>query len=197
MTSSPTALLPRRLSLRRSPLTSWVLAPEAWRDPCRATIPQMTKGSRTWSPMQTPPVLSRAYPAPCNLSRGRRMEGAPAPPSPWPATPATVLLCRTRARRWEKPRSGRGTGTGQAGLNSISIQSIQEMNRKANFLEWKVLFKFLWRIYFTDFFFFNHALVFNSFTESMDLRWNPVYGRNTQGGEREVEIGMACWKKIK
>ncbi len=43
--SSPTALHPRRLSLQPSPLTSWALDQEPWRD--QATTLQTTKGSRT------------------------------------------------------------------------------------------------------------------------------------------------------
>lgn len=45
MTSSLTALRPRRLSPQPSPPTSWALDQEPWRD--RATTLQMTKGSRT------------------------------------------------------------------------------------------------------------------------------------------------------
>lgn len=106
-TSFPTALRPHKLSLQLSPLTSWALDPELWRD--RATILQTTKGSRTWSPMQKPPARSRAYPAPCILSQGRRTAADPVLPSPWPVTPATALLCPTKDRRWEKPQPGKRT----------------------------------------------------------------------------------------
>lgn len=106
-TSSPMALHPRKLSLQLSPPTSWVLDPEPWRD--QATILQMTKGSQTWSLMQKPPVRSQAYQAPCILSRGRRMAADPVLHSPWPVTPATVLLCPTKDRRWVKPQLGKRT----------------------------------------------------------------------------------------
>lgn len=106
-TSSPTALHPHKLSLQLNPPTSSALDPELWRD--QATILQMTKGSRTWSPMRKPPVRSRAYQAPCILSQGRRTAADPVLPSPWPITPATALLCPTKDRRWEKPQPGKRT----------------------------------------------------------------------------------------
>lgn len=131
MTSSPTALHPRRLSPRPSPLTSLVLGPELWRD--QATILQTTKGSRTWYPMQKPPVQNRAYRTPCSRSRGRRTGADQVPLSPWQVTPATALQCPTKARRWEKPQPGKKKkGDEEQGPfpGWISAQLIQEKKSK-------------------------------------------------------------------
>ncbi len=129
-TSSPTGLHPRRLSLRPSPPTSWALDLEPWRDP--ATIRQTTKGSRTWSLMQKPRVRSQAYRAPCSLCRGRPTGEDPALLSHWLVTPATVLLCPTKARRWEKPQPGKGRTTGTfPGLDVSSVNSGDESEKYA------------------------------------------------------------------
>lgn len=122
MTSSPTALHPRRLSLQPSPPTSSALDPEPWRD--QATTLQTTKGSRTWSPTQKPPVRTRAYQAPCSLSQGRLTGADRVLLSPWLVTPVTVLPCPTKARRWEKPPPGKGQTTGTIpGLNVSLVNS--------------------------------------------------------------------------
>lgn len=163
-TSSPTALHPRRLSHQPSPLTSWVLGPELWRD--QATTLQTTKGSRTWYPTQKPPVQSRAYRAPCSRSRGKHTGADPVPLSPWRVTPATALQCPTKARKWEKPQPGKRTKKKKAGtipgLNVNSVNSGEEIEKETTLWSAKVQLKFLWRT------FWNNGLIF-TIDKLMDL----------------------------
>lgn len=117
--SSPTALPPLRLSLQQNPPISMEVP---WRALCQPTTPLMTRGSRTWSPTQTPPAPSPACPAPCSPSLGRCMEGGPAHPSPWLVTLATAPPCPTPDRRWERPPSGRlEPGSGSAKGMRVSL----------------------------------------------------------------------------
>lgn len=106
MTSSLMDLLPLRLSPLPNHHTSWALAREPLRG--RGTTPQTTKGSRTWSPMQRHPALTRAYRARCSPSQGTPTGADQVLPSPWPVTPVTVLPCPIKARRWQRPRPGEG-----------------------------------------------------------------------------------------
>lgn len=103
-TFSPTVLHPHRLSLQQSLPTCWALGLEPLRD--QATTLQMTKGTRTWSPTRKPPVPSRAYRVLSSRFQETHMGVGLVLLSPWPVTPATVLQCPTRARRWEKQPPG-------------------------------------------------------------------------------------------
>lgn len=121
-TSSPTALRPRRLSLQPNPPTSWALDQEPWRG--QATTLQMTKGSRTWSLTQKPPVQTRAYQAPCSLSQGRLTGVDRVHHSPWLVTPVTVLPCPIKVQTWEKPLPGKEQTTGTIpGLSASPVHS--------------------------------------------------------------------------
>ncbi len=102
--------LPHRRILQPSPLTSSARVQDPWRAARSPLItPQMTKGSRTWSPTQIPPVQSQAW---LDLSipihRGRvASQGVRVHPSPWPTTPVTAAPCPILVKRWGRTLFGR------------------------------------------------------------------------------------------
>lgn len=146
-TFSPTVLHPHRLSLQQSLPTFWALGLEPLRD--QDTTLQMTKGTRTWSPTRKPPVPSRAYRVLSSRFQETLMGVGLVLLSPWPVTPATVLQCPTRARRWEKPPPGKEKRGQGPCLGWMFAQLLQGMNHckqtnKKNVWEEKQL-KFLQR----------------------------------------------------